>query len=119
MLLWVLCDLLDESFICSCSNFGRAATSGKVHHCSTFSSFDNGSHCGSPRSQNLRNGFVTLSRLRNFNDFVSHLFLNFFRSGRDVLLCEIFQSTLCCQKVSYYNFFLDSTGLGVNRPDCG
>ncbi len=29
-------DLLDEASLCSWSNFGRAATPGKVHHCSNF-----------------------------------------------------------------------------------
>ena len=42
---------------------------------------DNGSHWGSLESQSLRNGFVTLSRLIDVNDFVSHPFLNFFGSG--------------------------------------
>ncbi len=61
-------DLLDESLLHSWSNFGRPATPGKVHHCSKFS------------------GFITLSRLIHVNCFVSHLFLNFFRSRHDVLL---------------------------------
>ncbi len=57
-------DLLDESSLRSWSNFGRLATPGKVHHCSKFSPFvDNGSDRGSPESQSLRNGFITLSRL--------------------------------------------------------
>ncbi len=41
---------------------------------------------GSLESQSLRNGFKTLSRLIHVNYFVSHLFLNFFRSRHDVLL---------------------------------
>ncbi len=80
-------DLLDESSLCSWSNFGRPATPGKVHHCSKFSPFvDNGSDRGLLESQSPRNGFITLSRLIHVNYFVSHLFLNFFRSGHDVLL---------------------------------
>lgn len=55
------CGLLDESLMHSWSNFGRPATSGKIHLYSKFSLFvDNVSHCG---SQSLRNIFVTQSRL--------------------------------------------------------
>ncbi len=87
-------DLLDESSLRSRSNFGRLATPGKVHHCSKFSPFvDNGSDRGSLESQSLRNGFITLSRLIHFNYFVSHLFLNFFRSWHDVLLFK--HASLC------------------------
>ena len=69
------------------SDFGRPATPGKVHHCSKSSPFvDNGSHRGSLKSQSLRNGFVTLSRLIHVKFFVCHLFFNFFRSRHDVLL---------------------------------
>lgn len=35
---------------------------------------DNPSHCGSLASQSFRNGFLTLSRLRDGSDLVSHLF---------------------------------------------
>ncbi len=88
-------DLLDESSLCSWSNFGRLSTPGKVHHCSKFSLFvDNGSDLGSLESQSLRNGFITLSRLIHVNYLVSHLFLNFFRSRNDVLL---FKHALLCQ----------------------
>ncbi len=70
----------------SWSNFGKLDTPEKVQHFSQhfffvqqFSLFvDNGSHRGSLESQSLRNGFVTLSRLIDVNDFVSHLFLTFF-----------------------------------------
>ncbi len=80
-------DLLDESSLHSWSNFGRPSTPGKVHHFSKFSSFvDNGSDRGLLESQSLGNGFITLSRLINVNYFVSHLFMNFFRSWHDVLL---------------------------------
>ncbi len=87
-------DLLDESSLCSWSNFGRPATPGKVHHCSKFSPFlDNGSDCGSLEYQSLRNCFITLSRLINVNYVVSHLFLYFFRSQYDVLLFK--HASLC------------------------
>ncbi len=88
-------DLLDESSLCSWSNFGRPSTPGKVHHWSKFSSFvDNGSDRGSLESQSLSNGFITLSRLIHIIYLVSHLFLNFFRSRYDVLL---FKHALLCQ----------------------
>ncbi len=81
----VFCDLLDESSLRSWGNFGRPATPGKVHHCSMFSPFvDNGSHCGSLKSQSFRNGSITFSRLTDLNYFLSHLFLNFFGSQHDV-----------------------------------
>ncbi len=87
--------VLDELLLSSWSNFGRPATPGKVHHCSKFSPFvDNGSDCGSLESQSLRNGFITLSRLIHVNYFVSHMFLNFFRSRHDVLL---FKHAPLCQ----------------------
>ncbi len=87
-------DLLDESSLRSWSNFGRPATPGKVHHCYKFSPFvDNGSDHGSLESQSLRNGFITLSRLIDVNYYVSHLFLNFFRSRHDVLLFK--HASLC------------------------
>ncbi len=87
-------DLLDESSLHSWSNFGRPATPGKVHHCSKFSPFvDNGSVSGSLESQSLRNGFITLIRLIHVNYFVSHLFLNFFRSQHAVLLFK--HASLC------------------------
>ncbi len=76
-------DLLEESSLCSWSNFGRPATPGKVLHCSKFSPFvDNGSDYSSLESQSLRNGFITRSRLIliHVNYFVSQLLLNFFRS---------------------------------------
>lgn len=57
----------------SWSNFGRSATPGKVHPSSVFSPFvHNSSHCGSLESQSLRDGFITLSRLIDVNDFASH-----------------------------------------------
>ncbi len=78
-------DLLDESSLCFWRNFGRPATPGKVQHCYKFYPFvDNGSGHGLLESQSLRNGFVTLSRLIHVNYFVSHLFLNFFRSQHDM-----------------------------------
>ncbi len=87
-------DLLDESSLRSWSNFGRPATPGKVHHCYKFSPFvDNGSDHGSLESQSRRNCFITLSRLIHVNYFVSHLFLNFFRSRHDVLLFK--HASLC------------------------
>ncbi len=87
-------DLLDESTLCSWSNFGRPATPGKVHHCYKFSPFvDNGSDRGSLESQSLRNGFITLSRLTR-QLFFSHLFLNFFKSRHDVLLFKSSQVKL-------------------------
>lgn len=58
----------------SWSNFGRPATSGKIHLYSKFSLFDdNVSHCG---SQSLGNIFVNHSRLID---------INFFRLWHDVL----------------------------------
>ncbi len=67
---------------------------GKVHHCSHFSPFvDNGSDCGFLESQSLKNGFITLSRLMHVNYFISHLFLNFFRSRHDVMLFK--HASLC------------------------
>ncbi len=87
-------DLLDESSLQSLSNFGRPASPGKVHHCSKFSPFvDNGSDRGSQETQSLINGFKLLSRLKHVNYFVSHLFLNFFRSRHDVLLFK--HASLC------------------------
>ncbi len=84
-------DLLDESSLRTWSNFGRPATPGKVHHCSKFSPFvDNGSDHGSLETQSLRNGLITLSRLIHVNYFVSHLFLNFFRSRHNELLFKHF-----------------------------
>ncbi len=44
-------------------------------------------------SQSLRHSFITLSRLIHVNYFVSHLFLNFFRSRHDVLLFK--HASLC------------------------
>ncbi len=67
---------------------------GKVHPCSQFSPFvDNGSDRGSLESQSLKNGFITLSRLMQVNYFISHLFLNFFRSRHDVMLFK--HASLC------------------------
>ncbi len=67
---------------------------GKVHHCSHFSPFvDNGSDCGFWSPKALKNGFITLSRLMHVNYFISHLFLNFFRSRHDVLLFK--HASLC------------------------
>ncbi len=89
---------LDESSLCSWSNFGWPATPGTVHHCYKLSPFvDNGSDHGLLESQSLRNGFITLSRLIHVNYFVSHLFLNFFRSRHDVLL---FKHASLCQTSS-------------------
>lgn len=50
------------------------------------------SHCGSLESQNIRNVFVTVSRL---TDDVSHLFFRFFRSR--CLACWCLLVTSCCQ----------------------
>ncbi len=87
-------DLIDESTLRSWSNCGRPVTPGKVHHCYKFSLFvDNGSYRGSLESQILRNGFITLSRRIHVNYFVSHMFLNFFRSWHDVLLFK--HASLC------------------------
>ncbi len=78
---------MDESSLRFWSHFGRPATPGKVHRSSKISPLvDNGSDRGSLESQSLRNGFITLSRLIHVNYFVSHLFLDFFRSWHDVLL---------------------------------
>ncbi len=100
MLFCYFYDLLDELVLRSWRNFGRLATPGKVHHCSKFSPFvDNGSDCGLLESQNLINGFITLSRLIHVNNFVSHLFLDFFRSRHDVLL---FKHDSLCQTGSIY-----------------
>ncbi len=90
---WFFYDLL-WVVVRSWSNFGRPATPGKIHHCYKFSPFvDNGSDSGSLESQSLRNGFITLSRLIQVNYFVSHLFLNFFRSQHAVLLFK--HASLC------------------------
>ncbi len=87
-------DLIDESTLRSWSNCGRRVTPGKVHHCYKFSLFvDNGSYRGSLESQILRNGFITLSRRIHVNYFVSHMFLNFFRSWHNVLLFK--HASLC------------------------
>ncbi len=56
-------------------------------------------------SQSLRNSFITFSRLIHVNCFVSHLFLNFFRSQHDVLL---FKHASLCQSgsisvISWFN----------------
>ncbi len=76
-------DLLDESLLRSWSR-----------HCSKFSPFvDNGSERGLLESQSLRNGLITLSRLIHVNYFVSHLFLNYFRSRHGVLLFK--HASLC------------------------
>lgn len=53
-------NLLDDSLMCSQSNFGRPATSDRVHHWSQFSPHvDNGSQHGLQVSYRLRNGFAT------------------------------------------------------------
>ncbi len=104
-----------ESSLRSWSNFGRPASPGKVHHCSKFSPFmDNGSVHGSLDSQSFRNGSVAFFRLVHINYFVSHLFLNFFRSRHDVLLFKHASLWLVL-----FKWFLDSTGLSVIRPGCG
>ncbi len=96
--------------LCSWGHFGRSSTPGTVHCWSKFPPFVyNGSDRGSLESQSLRNGFITLSRLIHLNSLVSHLFLNFFRSRRDLLL---FKHALLCQ------IHLDSTGLAVIRSGC-
>ncbi len=90
-------DLLNKSSLHSCSNFGRPATPGKVHHCSKFSPFvDNGS------DRSLLCPKALEMALEPFPDwyvnyFVSHLFLNFFRSWHDVLL---FKHASLCQTCS-------------------
>lgn len=60
------------SFVSSWTSrwFGWPAPPGKVHHFSLF--VDNDFHYGSLESLILRNGFLTLSRLTDFNNFVSH-----------------------------------------------
>lgn len=51
---------LHDSLMCSWSNFGRPATSDRVHHWSQFSPHvDNGSQHGLQVSYRLRNGFAT------------------------------------------------------------
>lgn len=85
-----ICDLLVESSMHSWSNFGRSATPGNLHHCSTFSPFlDYDSHYGSLESKSRRNVFVALSRLIDVKDFASHVFLSYFRWWQDALLFEI------------------------------
>ncbi len=88
-------DIIDKCETSLCVIFGQqwllpwnspmdAIFTQSLSHCwiMKFSPFvDNGSDCGSLEFQNLRNGFITLSRLIHVNYFVSHLFLNFFRSG--------------------------------------
>lgn len=78
----LFCDFLYESSLCSLRNFGRLATSGKIHPCSKFSPFgDNGSDSWTLVSQRLGNGFVTVSRLKPyFNNVLSSLFWNLFWS---------------------------------------
>lgn len=54
-----LCNLLGENLIGSVRTFGSSATCGTVKHRSVFSPFvDNGSYCGSLKSQSLRNGLA-------------------------------------------------------------
>ncbi len=73
---------------------GRPLLGRFSDHWSKFSSFvDNSSDLGLLESQSLRNGFITLSRQIHVNYFVSHLFLNFFRSRHDVLLFK--HASLC------------------------
>lgn len=75
------CNLLDEPSSHSWSNLSWSTTPGKVCYCSQFSPFvDNGSDSGSLESHSLGNGFVTFSRLIDFNHFFSHFFLNFLGS---------------------------------------
>ncbi len=112
-------DLLNESSLCSWSNFGRPAAPGKVQHWSKFPPFVyNGSDRGSLESQSLRNGFITLSRLMQVIYLVSHLFLNFFRSRHDVLLFK--HASLCqTRPIFYWSDFLiqqvwQESGLGVS-----
>ncbi len=87
-------DLLDESLLRSWSNFGRPATPGKVHHCSKFL------HLWilaltmvrwSPKA--LEMALYPFPDWYILNYFVSHLFLNFFRSQHDVLLFK--HASLC------------------------
>lgn len=67
-----------------------SATPGKVHYGSIFWPFvDNGSCCGSLESQTFTNGFISSSRLIDFNYFVSH----FFGSQHDVWLLRLVWST--------------------------
>lgn len=65
----LLCDFLDELYICSWSHFGRPASPGKVHHRSRLSPFVHNTH--TVVFWSLRNG----SRLISANDLVSQLFL--------------------------------------------
>ncbi len=105
-------DLLDESSLRSWSNFGRPATPGKVHHCHKFSPFvDNGSDRGSLESKALENGVYNPFQTDTCQLFVSHLFLNFFRSQHDVLL---FKHASLCQ-TGLFKWFLDSNRSGSNQ----
>ncbi|MEQ2241282.1 hypothetical protein ILYODFUR_023800 [Ilyodon furcidens] len=73
-------------------NFGKQPHLGRFIIVTCFNQFvDNCPHDGSLESQILGNGNV--SRLIDVNDFVSHLLLNFFNFGHDVLLFETFWST--------------------------
>lgn len=65
----LLCDFLDELYICSWSHFGRPASPGKVHHRSRLSPFVHNTH--TVVFWSLRNG----SRLISANDLVSQLVL--------------------------------------------
>lgn len=95
MFFWVLCDL-DESSMHPWGNFGRLTTPAKVHHCSKFLPFlNNGSRRGSLESQSFRNGFVNLFRLRDVNEFVSHLLLKIVAVSA-VFLNLLAHSTLTC-----------------------
>ncbi len=74
--------------------YSRPAIPGKVHDCSKFSPFvKNGSDHGLLESQSLISGFITLSRIMYVNYFVSHLFLNFFRSQH--VYCSLSMPLLC------------------------
>ena len=80
-----------------------------------FSPFvDNGSHCGSLESQSFRNGFITFSRLIDLNYFLSHLFLNFFRSQHDVAFEDLLVY-FTLSGSSYLSDFLIENRCGSNQ----
>ncbi|MED6238224.1 hypothetical protein ATANTOWER_013243 [Ataeniobius toweri] len=102
MFLWFFCDLLDALL----ENFGRLATTGKVHHCSMFSPFvENGSHCGLLKSRRLKIGFGTHSFIE-ISYLVSHLLLDFFRSQQDVLLFKTLWCTSFVRQALFRYFWI-------------
>ncbi len=103
-------DLLDESSLRSWINFGRPATSGKVHHCSKFSPFvDNGSDRGSLESQSLRKS--------RYMSTILFLICSWMSLDRGMMCCSL--SMLHFVRQVLFKWFLDSTGLAVIRSGCG